>query len=61
MGSPCGWGDVLLLLDILLLLEVLLLMELAVETLQEDDDDDVDGAGLSAPAEEYPLEVVDSG
>ena len=60
MGSPCGWGDVLLLLDILLLLEVLLLMELAVETLQEDDDDDVDGAGLSAPAEEYPLEVVDS-
>ena len=60
MGSPCGWGDVLLLLDILLLLEVLLLMELAVETLQEDDDD-VDGAGLSAPAEEYPLEVVDSG
>ena len=54
-------GDVLLLLDILLLLEVLLLMELAVETLQDDDDDDVDGAGLSAPAEEYPLEVVDSG
>ena len=33
MGSPCGWGDVLLLLDILLLLEVLLLVELAVETL----------------------------
>ena len=60
MGSPCGWGDVLLLLDILLLLEVLLLMELAVETLREGDDD-VDGAGLSAPAEEYPLEVVDSG
>ena len=60
MGSPCGWGDVLLLLDILLLLEVLLLMELAVETLREDDDDDVDGAGLSAPAEEYPLEVVDN-
>ena len=59
MGSPCGWGDVLLLLDILLLLEVLLLMELAGETPQEDDDD-VDGAGLSAPAEEYPLEVVDS-
>ena len=54
-------GDVLLLLDILLLLEVLLLMELVVETLREDDDDDVDGAGLSAPAEEYPLEVVDSG
>ena len=42
MGSPCGWGDVLLLLDILLLLEVLLLMELAVETLQEDEDDDDD-------------------
>ena len=60
MGSPCGWGDVLLLLDILLLLEVLLLMELAVETLREGDDD-VDGAGLSAPAEEYPLEEVDSG
>ena len=59
MRSPCGWGDVLLLLDILLLLEVLLLTELAGETLQEDDDD-VDGAGLSAPAEEYPLEVVDS-
>ena len=58
MGSPCGWGDVLLLLDILLLLEVLLLMELAVETLREGDDD-VDGAGLSAPAEEYPLEEVD--
>ena len=60
LGSPCGWGDVLLLLDILLLLEVLLLMELAVETLREGDDD-VDGAGLSAPAEEYPLEEVDSG
>ena len=60
MGSPCGWGDVLLLLDILLLLELLLLMELAVETLREGDDD-VDGAGLSAPAEEYPLEEVDSG
>ena len=60
LGSPCGWGDVLLLLDILLLLELLLLMELAVETLREGDDD-VDGAGLSAPAEEYPLEVVDSG
>ena len=59
MGSPCGWDDVLLLLDIQLLLEVLLLTELAGETLQEDDDD-VDGAGLSAPAEEYPLEVVDS-
>ena len=27
---------------------------------RNDDDDDVDGAGLSAPAEEYPLEVVDS-
>ena len=60
LGSPCGWGDVLLLLDILLLLELLLLMELAVETLREGDDD-VDGAGLSAPAEEYPLEEVDSG
>ena len=60
LGSPCGWGGVLLLLDILLLLELLLLMELAVETLREGDDD-VDGAGLSAPAEEYPLEVVDSG
>ena len=60
LGSPCGWGGVLLLLDILLLLEVLLLMELAVETLREGDDD-VDGAGLSAPAEEYPLEEVDSG
>ena len=61
LGSPCGWGGVLLLLDILLLLELLLLMELAVETLREGDDDDVDGAGLSAPAEEYPLEEVDSG
>ena len=60
LGSPCGWGGVLLLLDILLLLELLLLMELAVETLREGDDD-VDGAGLSAPAEEYPLEEVDSG
>ena len=60
LGSPCGWGNVLLLLDILLLLEVLLLMELALETLWEGDDD-VDGAGLSAPAEEYPLEEVDSG
>ena len=60
LGSPCGWGDVLLLLNIMLLLEVLLLMELAVETLREGDDD-VDGAGLSAPAEEYPLEEVDSG
>ena len=50
-----------ILLDILLLLELLLLMELAVETLWEGDDDDVDGAGLSAPAEEYPLEEIDSG
>ena len=61
LGSPCGWGGVLLLLNIMLPQEVLLLMEVAVETLWEGDDDDVDGAGLSAPAEEYPLEEVDSG
>lgn len=56
MRSPCGRGDVLLLEVKLLLLEVLLLTEAAGEILQEDDEE---GAGLSSPADEYPLEVVD--
>jgi len=58
MRRPCGRGP-----DELLLL---LLTEATGEALQEDgeelddDDDEVEGAGLSSPADEYPLDVVES-
>jgi len=55
MRRPCGRGDEEMLLLLLLLL--LLLTEAAGETLQEDDD--VEGAGLSSPADEYPLDAED--
>jgi len=54
MRRPCGRGDELLLLLPPL---VLLLTEAAGETLQLDD---VEGVGLSSPADEYPLDVVES-